>query len=173
MLKIWRRYTRFQSSVRRGRDTDEPPAMKWKDLPQLDQWDEWCTGKKPEETRSGQKWWRLGHVHRITSHIPSSFPCSRCFQCSLLLSFTLFISLLLCSLSVHSLHSLHSLCTSLPLSSLHRVRTIADPSVQSRQPRTNGDCSPYVASDGVVCAALQGTELVVQATMLHLCFDHD
>ena len=43
LLKLWRRYSRFQTSVRRGRDTDEPPVMQWKDLPQLDQWDAWCT----------------------------------------------------------------------------------------------------------------------------------
>jgi hypothetical protein len=41
LLKLWRRYTRFQKSVRLGRETDEPPKMEWDDLPQLDQWDEW------------------------------------------------------------------------------------------------------------------------------------
>ena len=30
LLKLWRRYSRFQTSVRRGRDTDEPPSCNGK-----------------------------------------------------------------------------------------------------------------------------------------------
>ena len=41
LLKLWRRYTRFQRSVRVGAVTDEPPQMQWSDLPQMDAWDEW------------------------------------------------------------------------------------------------------------------------------------
>ena len=107
MLKIWRRYTRFQSSVRRGRDTDEPPAMKWKDLPQLDQWDEWCTGKKPEETRSGQKWPEVVAIGACApDHISHSIVFSLLSLLSML-SFTLFYSVhfsLLCSLPSLSLY---------------------------------------------------------------------
>ena len=36
LLKMWRRYTRFQRSVRAGRESDAPPQMAWSDLPQLD-----------------------------------------------------------------------------------------------------------------------------------------
>ena len=41
LLKMWRRYTRFQRSVRAGADSDEPPQMQWPDLPHMDAWDEW------------------------------------------------------------------------------------------------------------------------------------
>ena len=53
LLKMWRRYTRFQKSVRNGRDTDEPPQMQWSDLPQLDAWDgkHILNSKKKEEQK--------------------------------------------------------------------------------------------------------------------------
>ena len=57
LLKMWRRYTRFQKSVRNGRDTDEPPQMQWSDLPQLDAWDGKHILNSKKKTRRTKKFY--------------------------------------------------------------------------------------------------------------------
>ena len=52
LLKLWRRYTRFQRSVRIGAETDEPPMMQWPDLPQMDAWDEWVIDFEQAQIRA-------------------------------------------------------------------------------------------------------------------------
>lgn len=52
LLKMWRRYTRFQASVRDGADTGEPPKMQWKDLPHMDAWDEWVIDFEQTQIRA-------------------------------------------------------------------------------------------------------------------------
>ena len=64
LLKMWRRYTRFQKSVRNGRDTDEPPQMQWSDLPQLDAWDGKHILNSKKKTRMNKNFYFFLFLHQ-------------------------------------------------------------------------------------------------------------